>query len=627
MSKNFLFVLCTLVVCATTLKAQPFTFSALKPVFLNELEYGEVLFFDLDGDGILDLTGTGNAANTPPFIPRSYIALSGEPYSFADGSEGVVFFERPLTEGLWQSSVAITDFNRDGIADIIMSGRIHNAADFETRPLQGVANLYQGSPSLSYASIPSNLQGVYGGKVRSGDIDGDGDEDLLLSGLTTQDEIAAYIYLNQGGTYQPSNFPYEPLTMGDIELVDIDNDGDHDLALSGVTNTGAFRTRLYHNDGEGNFTERSSNLPGLSFSAMDWGDYDADGDLDLALSGGRYHPTKYIEPVTEIWRNDGGNLNPTGIELASTMDGDLAWGDFDNDGDLDLVVVGRTDLKNGRSGFVYFNEGEQLRPRSSLSGVAASSISIGDYDGDRDLDMVISGSNLSSNPLTRIYRNDSRLINSRPEAPTGLTVREEGGIVILEWQAAVDFETPSLSLSYNLRIGTASGQDNVMVAYSNPITGNRLRSGRGNVGTETFWRLGNLPAGDYFWSVQAIDQAFQASVWSEEGSFGTSGGGKLTATEAQSSPTISLNAGYPNPFQEAITIPFSTRDQSSVEISVYNVLGSRVKQLVNQSLSPGNHQIYWNGMDERGMPVSPGLYLVRMNVGNIHHVQRVTLLR
>ena len=88
-----------------------------------------------------------------------------------------------------------------------------------------------------------------------------------------------------------------------------------------------------------------------------------------------------------------------------------------------------------------------------------------------------------------------------------------------------------------------------------------------------------------------------------------------------------LDVGYPNPFNERVTIPFSLDAQLTVEISIYNVLGSLVKRLVNDSLEPGNHQVQWTGTDDRNMPVAPGLYMVRMNAGAAQHVQHLTLIR
>ena len=616
------------VLFATPLQAQPFTFSSVKPVSLNELEYGQVVFYDFNRDGMLDLLATGNSANLPPFVPRAYVALSQGAYDFADGSEGLVFSEQALGQGLWQSSIAVADFNLDGYVDVVVSGRIHSAASFETRPLEGITHVYRGNASGSFQPVSAELLGIYGGSVSTADIDGDGDEDLFITGLRTQEEIAAALYRNNDGTFESIPLPFEPLAMGDAEWADIDNDGDLDLALSGVTENGVPRTKIYRNDGLGNFTEDRVSIPDLLFSAMDWGDYDNDGDLDLALSGARYHRTKYFESVVQVWRNQSGQLSNSGIEIPAVLHGDVAWGDYDSDGYLDLLVVGSTDVRSGRSGRLYRNEEGNLVPRIAVPGVAASNAVWGDYDGDNDLDLVVTGSSVNINPLMRLYRNDSRAVNKVPVAPSGLEAHEDDGVVTLDWQAGSDEETPAAALNYNIRIGTSAGTDNVMPAYSDLSTGRRLYPTRGNAGIQTSWRLQSLPAGDYFWSVQAIDQSFVASSWSEEGSFSVSaGGGKLTSVEDVVPRSTILDVGYPNPFNERVTIPFSLDAPLNVEISVYNVLGSLVKRLLNDSLEPGNHQVQWTGTDERNMPVAPGLYMVRMNAGAAQHVQHLTLIR
>lgn len=611
------------------LQAQPFTFTSIRPLSLSNLEYGEILFVDLDRDGILELIGTGNSENLPPFVPHAYVAVNQEPYSFADGTEGLVFSQRALGQGVWQSSMAITDYDRDGNMDIIVAGRIHNGSSFETRPLKGVTQLYRGGASASFLPVATNLVGAYGGKVSVADIDGDGDEDLLISGLITPDEVVTRLYRNTDGTFEQVMFPHEALTMGDIEWADVDNDGDLDLAFSGVSASGVNMTKLYRNNGLGSYSEdTSSNLPGLSFSAMDWGDYDGDGDLDLVLSGARYHETKYLEAVIQVWRNENGRLSDTGIELDSVIQGDVAWGDYDSDGSLDLVVVGGADIYRGRVGYVYHNEAGNLKARISIPGLAASSAIWGDYDGDQDLDLTVTGSSVNNTPVLRIFRNNSRIFNTPPSAPSGLKAQETDGVVTLSWQQAADEQTVAASLSYNLRIGTASGQENVMVSFSDPVTGRRLKVDRGNAGLQTFWKLHSLPEGTYVWSVQAIDQGYAASAWSEEQSFRvTDGGGKLTRVEEEVRTTTMLQAGYPNPFTQEITIPFTLKEPSSVEISIYNILGSRVERLLSESLMSGTHHVQWTGTDERGAAVAAGLYLVRLNAGGVQHVQHVTLIR
>jgi len=71
-----------------------------------------------------------------------------------------------------------------------------------------------------------------------------------------------------------------------------------------------------------------------------WGDYDNDGDLDILLTGAQ---DKYAEhPLTALYRNDAGNFTAISVGLPAVYYGSVAWGDYDNDGDLDILFSGYT---------------------------------------------------------------------------------------------------------------------------------------------------------------------------------------------------------------------------------------------------------------------------------------------
>ncbi len=118
---------------------------------------------------------------------------------------------------------------------------------------------------------------------------------------------------------------------------DYDNDGDLDIALSGDTGLTTSITRIYRNDGAAGFTRITAGLAGVKRGSLAWGDYDNDGDLDLLVTGRQpSFPTDLL--ITMVYRNDAGTFlgsGPAGVEYAS-----VAWGDYDNDGDLDLLASG-----------------------------------------------------------------------------------------------------------------------------------------------------------------------------------------------------------------------------------------------------------------------------------------------
>src|SRR5262249_55448567 len=113
---------------------------------------------------------------------------------------------------------------------------------------------------------------------------------------------------------------------------DYDNDGRLDLLLTGATGGGNV-SRLFHNDGNGAFHNATPPGPaGVSSRSAAWGDYDNDGRLDLLLTGDTGSGF-----LSRLFHNDGGgafhDATPAGLPAVSISS--AAWGDYDNDGRLD----------------------------------------------------------------------------------------------------------------------------------------------------------------------------------------------------------------------------------------------------------------------------------------------------
>ena len=87
-----------------------------------------------------------------------------------------------------------------------------------------------------------------------------------------------------------------------------------------------------------------------------------------------------------------------------------------------------------------------------------------------------------------------------------------------------------------------------------------------------------------------------------------------------------LTANYPNPFNPKTTIPYSLAESAQVEMTIYNILGQRIRTLLDGHQSPGAYSVVWDGRDEQGRSVSSGVYLCRFRAGGFSSVQRMMLI-
>ena len=189
--------------------------------------------------------------------------------------------------------------------------------------------------------------------LESGDINGDGLEDLFIGGTTNHPGIF-YLQKKNGDFEQRSLTDSLGITGEDTAalLFDADNDGDLDLYCAGGSSEhygdkSKYQDRLYFNDGQGTFTPRPGNLPMTSQfgSVVVPIDFDKDGDLDLFI-GGRMVPWDYPSaPRSYLLENQDGVFKDITSEKAEAllnpgMVTDAIVIDIDGDSWEDMVIVG-----------------------------------------------------------------------------------------------------------------------------------------------------------------------------------------------------------------------------------------------------------------------------------------------
>ncbi|GAK55680.1 fibronectin type III domain protein [Candidatus Vecturithrix granuli] len=452
--------------------------------------FSSVAWGDVDNDGDLDLLLTGTAAS-----PVTTLYLNN-----GDGT----FSPHPSQSfpGVSDGSVAWGDADNDGYLDL-----------FLTEPTGATLYLNDGTGSFS-ADTSQSFPDVASSSVAWGDADNDGDLDLFLTG-DTGDGYVAMLYLNDAGSFEASSQVFTGVYFSSVAWGDADNDGDLDLFLTGYTGTSPV-AKLYLNSGTGSFEASSQSFTGVEWSSVAWGDVDNDGDLDLLLTG---FGTGY---VATLYRNKGaGSFEATSQPFPGVFRSSVAWGDADNDGDLDLFLTG--DTGDGYVATLYLNNGAGSFSVSSESfpGVYAGSVAWGDMDNDGDLDLLLTGS-IGGSQVAKLYQNDASDSNSAPTAPTTLNATTSGTDATLSWRAATDTKTLADGLNYKLRVGTSSGADNILPAMASS-DGWRKIAAIGPVqknGAAYTWTLhGLVPGQTYYWSVQAVDTALAGSPWATEAQF------------------------------------------------------------------------------------------------------------
>jgi len=409
--------------------------------------------------------------------------------------------------GLGSASNDWGDFDDDGDLDLLVTG----TSDGVATGVQTLIYRNNGSELLGFNAISTNnIPGVYLGNATWGDFDNDNDLDILISGTTDGSATGALtrIYKNNGDTSFTDIIAGLPgLIKGHAQWADYNNDGLLDFILTGTLdgNSSGVVTLIYKNNGNGSFSNSNIELTGLYYSHVAWGDYNTDGYLDLLLIG-----TSASEGYNTILyeNNKNGTFTEVDAGLRNVTSGSVAWGDYDNDGDLDILLAGKTGYSSGYS-YVYRNnlpKGVGFTDiATELAGARYANTAWGDYNNDGYSDIILSGYDNDNLKLTKLYKNnknhtftdinadinksyygpvswadfdndkDIDLLkittteseiyinnidkkNTAPSAPTNLfsTITNNG--LLLGWNKSTDNETDSLGLSYNLAIFDSNNQ-------------------------------------------------------------------------------------------------------------------------------------------------------------------------
>jgi hypothetical protein len=539
-----------------------------------------------------------------------------------------------------------------------------------------------GTPdSYSYSLVTDEYASIDVGEHSSPtfvDLDADGDYDLFVG----ESDGNIYFYRNDGDSVQADwtyiTWSYNLIDVGfhsKPTFVDIDSDGDYDMFVG----EDAGNINFYRNDGDPDsaiWTFVTSDFGSINVgwrSAPAFVDIDEDNDYDMFVGEGVGNVNYY--------KNDGTPDTPIWTFVAEHyLSIDVGWNsipafvDIDADGDQD-VFIGEWD---GNINF-YKNEGTPSQANWSLSAENFNSIDVGDgstptfvdIDSDADYDLFVG----NATGTIYFYRNDGSdslplwtfvtdvygFINVGSESnPTFIDIdadgdydlfigesdgkinyyRNDGDSLIPDWTFitanfySIDvgghsdpaFMDSDHDGDYDLLVGNSDGRiyhyENIGTPDSSAFVYRTDYYDSIDVGvdcTPTFVDIDNDGDLDLFTGEWAGGINFYQDTSSSDVSemYEEEGIGRH----------FSLAQNYPNPFNQQTVIEYDLPKATRVKICIYNILGQRVRMLIDLSQNAGHRKISWDGRNDQGEELSSGIYFYRLTTEDFSESKKMLLLR
>ncbi len=516
-----------------------------------------------------------------------------------------------------QAECRFADFNNDGWVDAYSTTQIYEHDFLFLNQGDGVFVDVADSLGIFYPALKFTLACCLA------DYDNDGWVDILVgSNISAETGSGIWLWRNEAGrrfvNVADQMQVNVPSSWHGAVWADFDNDGDQDFFIAG----GRKGDALFRNDGNKfvNIAEIAKTNPinqiGHSRSGA-WGDYNNDGRLDLYVCDD--------EKMNRLFRNDGdgvvwpevaqelhvANRDATGWAL--DKDATAVWGDYDNDGDLDLftcsqggefdqVSENRLYRNDGAAGFVEIGNTIEALPDQGQTHHAAA---FGDMDNDGDLDLYVivgptqlppalgGGMDLLFENLIGNNNNwlEFRLTGVKSNrSAVGARISCIAGALsqIREVQGGNGYNSMN-PLTQHFGFGQATVVDSVIIRWPSGLV-------------------------DRFVTVP-VNQILDISEGSTTG----------IANRVTMPQSMSLDGNYPNPFNPQTTIRFSLPKLEKVTLKVLDILGREVRTLIDNRLLSGKQEVRWDGRDNSHHPVASGVYLCQLITDAKVMTHRMTL--
>lgn len=429
---------------------------------------------DLNGDGFEDFIG----------LRDKQLVI------FIYTEAGFLEIGHPLGNHVY--SAFIKDFNGDETLDIVLGEQ----SGFRIFLNNGAAQMIEDLFVSTQHAVRD---------VKAADVDGDGDNDLVVTGGSL------VVFLNElqtTGQFVLSQILPCFTNVQSLLAADVNSDMDTDIVAGG---------KCFFGHGDGTFEDSGQKLGMKQAVKVLGGDIDQDGDTDLVVIDLGCQ-TSHSRACVVLLMNDGqGTFHGfTTIPLAEKPETGIV-GDWDNDGDLDLYIgTSQGDenvflMNDGSGNFTRLNN-ENARFENTFGVSGCVTFDLGAGDGDLD---IISGSEKAG---SYVYLNTAASfhVNSRPQPPANFQSYSAGNDLVLTWGAGFDDE--SSSLHYFLRVGTSPGGDDIVETEVGPSAAVKTSFGNAWYAHQKVLK-GVLSASKsigYYWSVASVDHNLSRSQWSAE---------------------------------------------------------------------------------------------------------------
>ena len=564
------------------------------------------------------------------------LLLAGLPLAaaaqFADLTSG------PLVTTGTTFGVAWGDFDKDGDLDLFMAKG------------SSASKLVRNDGTNVFTDITTAPVGGTGGDMSSTIVDYDDDGDLDI--YVANSNWASRMLRNDAGTFVSVNAgdATATYTAQSAAWADYDRDGDLDLFVTCWNQP----DHLYRNDGAGILHDVTPPVladPQNNTGAA-WGDFDNDRDPDLYV-GGRVSG--------KLYRNDAGTFVNVTDPLTTGKAGvnGVAWGDEDDDGDLDLYLA--RDLNSSRllrndstPGVVTFIDLYIPAVRDPGAGQGTTWI---DYDADGDLDIFLAkaGADNGSGQPNALFRNNGgdsftdvsagavvAVANSRGVACGDYDGNGTPDLYVANWNSSNQLLSSTIGPGSHWTeirlIGTQSNSQGIgarvrVVAGTHKMVreisgGSGIYSQNAPVAlvSHTYYTSTTVDSVVVFWPSGLVTDTTNVPINQIITMRETP---DQTGVGDDPLPVIArLLAASPNPFRAGTSIAYELSQRSPVRLMVMDAQGRLLRVLEStQSKEPGRYSERWDGRNEAGYLVAPGVYFYALSASGLRQSYPIVLVR